>query len=111
MYRRVSGDVTLADAGNSGSAARELTVCSGGGWSDTVLWNPYGNEARGSSGCSRSNGGGVVVMLAVVVEAVGEVIVVARVVESILLTTTTTTFRRLLRLLLPLRILSRLSRP
>ena len=57
MYQGVSGDVTLADAGNSGHAARQLTVRSGGGWSDTVLWNPYGNEARGSSSCSGSKGG------------------------------------------------------
>lgn len=47
VYQGVSGDVTLADAGNSGHAARQLTVRSGGGWSDTVLWNPYGNEAMG----------------------------------------------------------------
>jgi hypothetical protein len=57
VYQGVSGDVTLADAGNSGHAARQLTVRSGGGWSDTVLWNPYGNEARGSSSCSSSKGG------------------------------------------------------
>ena len=42
VYRGVSGDVTLTDAGTRGTPARELTVRAGGGWRDTVIWNPFG---------------------------------------------------------------------
>jgi len=47
VYRGVSGDVTLTDAGTRGTPARELTVRAGGGWRDTVVWNPFGDEAMG----------------------------------------------------------------
>jgi hypothetical protein len=43
VYRGVSGDVTLTDAGTErGAPARQLTVRAGGGWRDTVIWNPFG---------------------------------------------------------------------
>ena len=46
VYRGVSGDVTLTDAGTRGTErgapARQLTVRAGGGWRDTVIWNPFG---------------------------------------------------------------------
>ena len=43
VYEGVTGDVQLLDPG----LGRQLTVSSGGGWRDTVVWNPYGNEAMG----------------------------------------------------------------
>ena len=46
VYRGVSGDVTLTDAGTRGTPARELTVRAGGGWRDTVIWNPFGPPLR-----------------------------------------------------------------
>ena len=47
MYKGVSGDVTIVDAG----AGRKLTISSTAGWSDTVVWSPYGDEGMG---CTRS---------------------------------------------------------
>lgn len=43
VYKGVSGDVVLADSGRP----RPLTISNQLGWSDTVLWNPYGNEGMG----------------------------------------------------------------
>ena len=43
VYSGVSGDVKLADSGRKGP----LTIDSYLGWSDTVVWNPYGNEGMG----------------------------------------------------------------
>lgn len=40
VFKGVSGDFVIDDAGNS----RKLTVNNLGGWADTVVWNPYGNE-------------------------------------------------------------------
>ena len=47
VYKGVSGDVTIVDAG----AGRKLTISSTAGWSDTVVWSPYGDEGMG---CARS---------------------------------------------------------
>jgi len=43
VYAGVSGDVTLADSGR----AKPMVISNQLGWSDTVLWNPYGNEGMG----------------------------------------------------------------
>lgn len=43
VFADVSGDVMLEDS----KRARPLTISSQLGWSDTVLWNPYGSEAMG----------------------------------------------------------------
>ena len=43
VYAGVSGDVVLEDWGRS----RPLTISNQLGWSDTVLWNPFGNEGMG----------------------------------------------------------------
>jgi len=43
VYAGVSGDVVLADAGRS----RPMTISNEIGWSDTVVWSPYGNEGMG----------------------------------------------------------------
>ncbi|CAN0538536.1 unnamed protein product, partial [Scytosiphon promiscuus] len=40
VFKGVTGDVAIDDAGNS----RKLTVSNTAGWSDTVIWNPYGSE-------------------------------------------------------------------
>lgn len=42
VFKGVSGDVLIDDAGNS----RKLTVSNTGGWTDTVVWNPYGNAGK-----------------------------------------------------------------
>jgi glucose-6-phosphate 1-epimerase len=46
VYKGVSGDVTIVDAG----AGRKLTISSTAGWSDTVVWSPYGDEGMGYNG-------------------------------------------------------------
>ena len=43
VYAGVSGDVLLEDS----KRKRPLTISNKLGWSDTVLWNPYGNEGMG----------------------------------------------------------------
>jgi len=43
VYADVTGDVVLADSGRK----QPLTISSNLGWSDTVLWNPYGDEGMG----------------------------------------------------------------
>jgi len=43
VYSGVSGDVILADSGRK----KPLTISNQLGWSDTVLWSPYGNEDMG----------------------------------------------------------------
>jgi len=43
VYAEVSGDVQLVDSGRS----RPLTISNQIGWSDTVIWNPYGDEGMG----------------------------------------------------------------
>lgn len=43
VYRGVTGEIDVLDTGSG----RLLTISSGGGWTDTVVWNPYGNEAMG----------------------------------------------------------------
>jgi len=43
VYAGVSGDVQLADSGRS----RPLTISNTLGWSDTVVWSPYGDEGMG----------------------------------------------------------------
>eukprot|EP00968_Pinguiococcus_pyrenoidosus_P013544 scaffold1228_cov246-Pinguiococcus_pyrenoidosus.AAC.4 len=43
-YEGVAGKVEIADV----SASRTIVVDNVEGWSDTVLWNPYGNEAMGA---------------------------------------------------------------
>jgi glucose-6-phosphate 1-epimerase len=43
VYAGVSGDVKLEDS----KRKRPLTISNKLGWSDTVLWNPYGNEGMG----------------------------------------------------------------
>jgi len=43
VYAGVSGDVLLEDS----KRKRPLTIANKIGWSDTVLWNPYGNEGMG----------------------------------------------------------------
>lgn len=43
VFADVTGDVVLADSGR----AKPLTISSSLGWSDTVVWNPYGNEGMG----------------------------------------------------------------
>ena len=43
VYQGVSGDISLADSGRKGP----LTISNKLGWSDTVIWNPYGNEGMG----------------------------------------------------------------
>merc|ERR1719261_778220 len=40
VYAGVSGDVLLADS----KRARPLRIVNSLGWSDTVVWNPYGDE-------------------------------------------------------------------
>lgn len=42
VFKGVSGDVVIDDAGNN----RKLTVSNTDGWTDTVVWNPYGNEGQ-----------------------------------------------------------------
>ena len=42
VYEGLTGEIRLLDGGG-----RQLAVRSGGGWRDTVVWNPYGNEAMG----------------------------------------------------------------
>jgi len=46
VYADVSGDVVLADSGRK----KPMTISSSVGWSDTVLWNPYGDEGMGFDG-------------------------------------------------------------
>jgi len=43
VYGGVSGDVQLSDEG----MGRAITVSNIIGWTDTVLWNPYGDEGMG----------------------------------------------------------------
>ena len=43
MYAGVTGDVLLVDK----ERKRPLTISSKLGWSDTVVWNPYGDEGMG----------------------------------------------------------------
>lgn len=43
VYRGVSGEIDVLDTGSG----RLLTISSGGGWTDTVVWNPHGNEEMG----------------------------------------------------------------
>jgi len=43
VYAGVSGDVLLADS----KRARPLTIRNALGWSDTVIWNPYGDKGMG----------------------------------------------------------------
>lgn len=43
VYAGVSGDVTLADSGRKAP----LTISNSLGWSDTVVWNPFGDEGMG----------------------------------------------------------------
>ncbi|KAL3907394.1 MAG: hypothetical protein SGPRY_010186, partial [Prymnesium sp.] len=43
VYAGVAGDVQLADSARS----RPLTISNKLGWSDTVVWNPYGDENMG----------------------------------------------------------------
>jgi len=43
VFSGVSGDIMLADSGRP----RPMTISNQLGWSDTVLWNPYGNEGMG----------------------------------------------------------------
>jgi len=43
VYAGVSGDVLLVDSGRK----RPLTISNKVGWSDTVVWNPYGDEGMG----------------------------------------------------------------
>ena len=43
VYEGVSGDVLLEDSARS----RPLTISNTLGWSDTVIWNPFGSEAMG----------------------------------------------------------------
>ena len=43
VYADVTGDVVLNDSGRK----HPLTISSSLGWSDTVVWNPYGNEGMG----------------------------------------------------------------
>jgi len=42
VYKGVN-DPVLRDAGTG----KTLTVSNNGGWADTVLWNPYGDEGMG----------------------------------------------------------------
>lgn len=42
VFKGVSGDVVIDDAGNS----KKLTVSNTGGWTDTVIWNPYGDAGK-----------------------------------------------------------------
>ncbi|CAN0177018.1 unnamed protein product [Ascophyllum nodosum] len=44
VYNGVSGDVVIDDAGNS----KKLTVSNLEGWTDTVVWNPYGDAGMGA---------------------------------------------------------------
>ena len=46
VYAGVSGDVQLVDSARKAP----LTISNKLGWSDTVLWNPYGNEDMGYDG-------------------------------------------------------------
>ena len=50
VYKGVSGDVTIVDAG----AGRKLTISSTAGWSDTVVWSPYGDEGMGYARSARA---------------------------------------------------------
>ena len=43
VYQGVSGDISLADSGRK----KPLTISNKLGWSDTVIWNPYGDEGMG----------------------------------------------------------------
>ena len=43
VYADVSGDIVLSDSARKAP----LTISNQLGWSDTVLWNPYGNEDMG----------------------------------------------------------------
>ena len=43
MYSGVSGDVLLVDK----KRAKPLVIANKAGWSDTVIWNPYGDEGMG----------------------------------------------------------------
>merc|ERR1711988_562990 len=43
VFADVTGDVILADS----ERKSPLTISSTLGWSDTVVWNPYGNEGMG----------------------------------------------------------------
>jgi glucose-6-phosphate 1-epimerase len=43
VFSGVSGDVQLVDS----ARARPLTISNTLGWSDTVVWNPYGDEGMG----------------------------------------------------------------
>jgi len=43
VYAGVSGDVQLVDS----ARAKPLTISNQIGWSDTVIWNPYGDEGMG----------------------------------------------------------------
>eukprot|EP00752_Nemacystus_decipiens_P005186 g4706.t1 len=44
VFKGVSGDVSIDDAGNS----KTLVVSNTEGWADTVVWNPYGDEGMGA---------------------------------------------------------------
>jgi len=46
VYAGVSGDVVLADS----KRKRPLTIANKLGWSDTVIWSPYGDEGMGYDG-------------------------------------------------------------
>lgn len=43
VYSGVSGDVLLVDK----KRAKPLVIANKAGWSDTVIWNPYGDEGMG----------------------------------------------------------------
>uniref|UniRef100_A0A7S3VW40 glucose-6-phosphate 1-epimerase n=2 Tax=Choreotrichia TaxID=141411 RepID=A0A7S3VW40_9SPIT len=43
VYKGVTGDVVIEDSG----IGRKINIKATGGWEDTVLWNPYGNEGMG----------------------------------------------------------------
>jgi len=43
VYQGVSGDISLTDSGRK----KPLTISNKLGWSDTVIWNPYGDEGMG----------------------------------------------------------------
>ncbi|CAM9113343.1 unnamed protein product, partial [Pylaiella littoralis] len=44
VFKGVSGDISIDDAGNG----KILVVSNTEGWTDTVVWNPYGDEGMGA---------------------------------------------------------------
>lgn len=49
VFKGVSGDVVIDDAGNN----KKLTVSNTDGWTDTVIWNPYGDAGKREAFCVR----------------------------------------------------------